>query len=102
MHLPECTLIRGGFGGFGRQLRMGVDVRQRQVTPDVAHVGEVAEKLANDGLGLPAVGAGVPTRTRSRPAPGLPRLEAADLVALDDEPPGGAHRAPGGVRVGGD
>ncbi len=52
MHLPECTLIRGGFGGFGRQLRMGVDVRQRQVTPDVAHVGEV-EKLANDGSACP-------------------------------------------------
>ena len=34
-----------------------MDVVQRQVPPDVADVAEVAQQLADDRLGLPAVGA---------------------------------------------
>ncbi len=57
MHLPEGALCGGGFGGFGGHLGVRVDVGQRQVSPDVADVDEVAEQLADDGLGLSAVGA---------------------------------------------
>ena len=33
VHLPELALGRGGFGRFGRELRAGVDVVERQVAP---------------------------------------------------------------------
>ena len=58
MQLPERALLGGGLGRLGGLLRMRVHVVQRQVPPHVADVvAEVGEELANDGLGLPAVGA---------------------------------------------
>ena len=56
MHLPERALVGGRLGRPGGELRVRVDVVQRQVPPDVADVAEVAQQLAHDRLGLPAVG----------------------------------------------
>ena len=42
VHLPERALRRRRLGRLGRQLRVRVHVGERQVPPDVAHVGEVA------------------------------------------------------------
>ena len=42
VHLPERALIGGGLGGLGGELGMRVDVVERQVSPDVADVTEVA------------------------------------------------------------
>ena len=55
VHLPEGALLGRGLGGFGGQLGVHVDVVQRQVPPDVAHVAELAEELADDRFGHPAV-----------------------------------------------
>ena len=56
MHLPELALVGGGLGGLGRQLRVRVDVVQRQVAPHVAQVvAERVEQLADHQLGLAAV-----------------------------------------------
>ena len=55
MHLPERALVGGGLRRLGGELGVRVDVGQRQVPPDVADVAEVAEELADDRLGLPAV-----------------------------------------------
>ena len=57
MHLPERALLGGGLGGLGGELGVRVDVVQRQVPPDVADVAEVGQQLADDRLGLAAVGA---------------------------------------------
>ena len=57
MHLPEGSLLGGGLRRFGGQQRVRVDIGERQMAPDVADVGEVAEQLAHDGFRLPAVGA---------------------------------------------
>jgi hypothetical protein len=57
VHLPERALVGGGLGGFRGELGAGMDVVQRQVPPDVAHVTEITEELADDRLRLPAVGA---------------------------------------------
>ena len=58
---------------------MAVDVGERQVAPDVADVGEIAEQLAHDRLGAPAVGTlEVPVLDDGhRPIAG-----AADVIAL--------------------
>ena len=53
VHLPERALGGRGLGRLGGELRVRVDVVQRQVAPDVADVAEVGEQLADDGLGLP-------------------------------------------------
>ena len=105
MHLPEGALIGRGLGGLGGELGVGVDVVQRQVPPDVADVGEVAEQLAHDRLRLPAVGtlevAVLDDRDRCVDRP-------ADVVALRvdvdvevDERLGGAEEGadPRGVRA---
>ncbi len=55
VHLPERALRRRGLGRLGRELSVRVHVVQRQVPPDVADVAEVAQQLADDRLGLPAV-----------------------------------------------
>ncbi len=57
VQLPEGALLGRGLGGFGGELGARVDVVQRQVPPDVADVAELAEELADDRFGLPAVGA---------------------------------------------
>src|SRR2546430_2135549 len=46
VHLPERALLGRSLGGLGRNLGARVDVVQRQVPPDVAHVAEVGEQLA--------------------------------------------------------
>ncbi len=55
VQFPERILVGGRFRRFGGELRVRVHVVQRQVAPDVTDVGEVAEQLAHDRLGLPAV-----------------------------------------------
>ena len=55
MHLPERALLRGRLGRLGRELRVRVDVVERQVPPHVADVAEVAQQLADDRLGHAAV-----------------------------------------------
>ena len=55
MHLPEGALVGGRLGGLRGELRVRVDVVERQVPPDVADVAELAQELAHDRLGLPAV-----------------------------------------------
>ena len=57
VHLPERALRGGGLGRLGGQLRVLVDVGQRQVPEDEAQLAELADQLADGGLGLPAVGA---------------------------------------------
>ena len=57
VHLPERALVGRGLARLGRELGVRVDVVQRQVPPDVAEVAEVGEQLADDRLGLAAVGA---------------------------------------------
>src|SRR5271166_1843737 len=57
--LPEPPLRRRRLARLGRELRVGVDVVEREVAPHVAQVVVVAEggeQVTNDGLGLPAVG----------------------------------------------
>ena len=49
------TLLGGGLGSLGRELRIRMHVVQRQMAPHVADVAEVAEQLADDGLGLATV-----------------------------------------------
>ena len=56
VHLPERALRRGSLARLGRELRVRVDVVERQVAPDVADVAGVAQQLAQHRLGLPAVG----------------------------------------------
>ena len=49
---------RGRLRGLGGELRVGVDVVEREVAPDVAHVvAERRQQLTDHLLGLPAVGA---------------------------------------------
>jgi hypothetical protein len=55
VHLPERALFGRRLGCLGG-LRVHVDVGQRQVAPDIADVGEVAQQLVQDRLGLAAVG----------------------------------------------
>ena len=58
MHLPEPALRRRGLGGLGGELGVLVHVDQREVAehePQV--VAERAHQLADDRLGLAAVGA---------------------------------------------
>ncbi len=56
VHLPEAALRRGGLRGLGRALRMGVNVVERKVSPDVAHfIAKRSQQLTNNPLGLPAV-----------------------------------------------
>ena len=55
VHLPERALVGGRFRGLRGELRVRVDVVERQVPPDVADVAEVAQQLADDRLRLPAV-----------------------------------------------
>src|SRR6185503_11483982 len=38
VHLPERALLRSGFSPFGGALRVGMDVVERQVPPDVGDV----------------------------------------------------------------
>ena len=47
VHLPECALIGGGLGGLGGELGVRVHVGERQMTPYVADVPEVAQQLAH-------------------------------------------------------
>ena len=57
VHLPEGALVVCGLGRLGGELRIRMDVGERQVPPDVADVGgEAAQQLADDRLGHPAVG----------------------------------------------
>ena len=55
VHLPEGALLGRRLGGLRGELGVRMDVVQRQVPPDVADVAEVAQELAHDRLGLPAV-----------------------------------------------
>ena len=58
VHLPEPSLRRGGLGGLGCELRVRVDVGERQVPPDVAHVVlAVPEQICDRDLRVAAVGA---------------------------------------------
>ena len=58
VHLPELALGGGGLGRLGGHLGARVDVVERQVAPDVAHVVAVGrQQLADHLLGLTAVGA---------------------------------------------
>src|SRR5919106_3219923 len=58
VHWPERPLCCGGLGRLGRQLRLRVDVAQREVAPDVAQFGrEVGEQLTDRRLRPAAVGA---------------------------------------------
>ena len=54
VHLPERALVGGRLGRLRSELRVRVDVVQRQVAPDVAHVAEIAQELPHDRLCLPA------------------------------------------------
>src|SRR5213076_488775 len=55
VHLPEGALFRRSLGRLRRDLPMGMDVAQRQMPPDVPHVAELPQELADDGLGPAAV-----------------------------------------------
>ena len=55
VHLPERALLGRRLRRLGRQLRVRVDVVQRQVPPHVADVAVLAQQLAHDRLGLAAV-----------------------------------------------
>ena len=57
VHLPERALRGRRLGRLGGELRVRVHVVERQVPPHVADVAEVGQQLADDRLGLPAVGA---------------------------------------------
>jgi hypothetical protein len=57
VHGPKRALPVSGLGRLGTQCCVGVHVGQRQVSPDVSEVAHVAEKGADDGLRLAAVGA---------------------------------------------
>ena len=54
VHGPERVLRRGRLGCLGRLLGVEVHVGERQVPPHVAHVGEVAQQLADLGFRAPA------------------------------------------------
>ena len=41
VHLPERALC-GGLGCLGSELGLGMDIAQRQVSPDVADIAELA------------------------------------------------------------
>src|SRR5262245_33442725 len=55
MHLPEGSLAGGSLAGFGGELRIRVDIGEREVAPHVADVAEAGEQLTDDGLCLSAV-----------------------------------------------
>src|SRR5205823_12306079 len=56
VHLPEATLRARRLDRLGGQLRVGVHVAERQMTPRVAQVvAEVGEQLTYDRLGAPTV-----------------------------------------------
>src|SRR5450755_2055275 len=56
VHLPELALGGGRLGCLGGQLSPRVDIVERKVSPDVAHVGaERGQQLADHLLGMPAV-----------------------------------------------
>jgi len=57
VHRPERVPGGGGPRGLRGALGVGVHVGERQVAPDVAHVGEVAQQVADLGLRPAAVGA---------------------------------------------
>ena len=58
VHVPEASLRARGLGRLGRHLRARVDVAERQMAPDVSElVSEGVQQLADDRLGLAAVGA---------------------------------------------
>ena len=57
VHLPERALVGGGLGRLGGELRVRVDVVQRQVPPHVPDVAVVGQQFPDDRLGLAAVGA---------------------------------------------
>jgi hypothetical protein len=54
VHGPELPLGCGSFGGLGGDLRLRMDVGERQVAPHEANV-VVHEQLPHDALGLSAV-----------------------------------------------
>ena len=83
VHLPEPPLQVRGLRAFGGELRVGMDVVQRQVAPHVANVPAVGQELADHGLRAAAVGAfEVPVlEQRDRSV-----LRSADVVDL------GVHR----------
>src|SRR5215213_11479974 len=56
VHIPERALFGGGLGCLGSELGLGVDIAQRQVSPDIANVAELAQELSDERLGLSAVG----------------------------------------------
>ena len=57
VHLPERVLTGCGFRGLGGDLRIGMDVAQRQMPPDVPDVSELLQELPHDRLRATAVGA---------------------------------------------
>jgi hypothetical protein len=84
MHLPEGALGGGRLGGFGSELRSGVDVGERKVPPHVPDA-PVGQQLAHDRLGLAAV--------RALEVPELDHgdrglLGAADVVVVRVDPTG--------------
>ena len=102
VHLPERVLLGRGLDGLGGQLGARVDVVQRQVAPHVAQLGVAGEQLADDRLGLAAVGA-LEVAVLDEGHRGLAR--AADVVAVgvdrggevDDERRGAEERARAGA-----
>ena len=98
VHRPEGTLSARRFCGFGRQLRLGVDVGQWQVTPYVAD-GGVGEQLADDGLGQAAVRAFEVTEFDDRDGgvPGTPEVVPVGVDCGDEilDQAGIAEQRPG-------
>ena len=97
VHLPEAALRRRRLGGLGGQLRVRVDVVEREVAPDVADlVPEGRQQLADRTLGLAAVGAlevAVLDERDQRRVVG-----AADVVALGIDVLGEVEDVLGGAR----
>ena len=55
VHLPEPALIGSRFRCFGGELRLRVNVVQRQMAPDVTDVAVIGQEFTHDRLGLTAV-----------------------------------------------
>ena len=51
----NLPLIGSRFRRFGRELRLRMNVVQRQMAPDVSHVAVIGQELTHDRLGLTAV-----------------------------------------------
>src|SRR5258705_6899338 len=58
MPLPELSLRGCAFGGLGGELRVGVNLREREMAEDKTNViAHLLQQLFKDGIGPAAVGA---------------------------------------------